>query len=95
MRNYETIFILKPTLEEEVRKELINKFTSIISADGEVVKIEEWGNRKLAYEIEKFRDGYYVLVNFNAAPSLPMELERNYRIADDVIRYMIVNLDDK
>ncbi|MDK9710219.1 30S ribosomal protein S6 [Acidaminobacter sp.] len=95
MRNYETIFILKPTLEEEVRKELINKFTSIISANGEVVKIEEWGNRKLAYEIEKFRDGYYVLVNFNAAPSLPMELERNYRIADDVIRYMIVNLDDK
>lgn len=95
MRNYETIFILKPTLEEEVRKELINKFTSIISANGEVVKIEEWGNRKLAYEIEKFRDGYYILVNFNAAPSLPMELERNYRIADDVIRYMIVNLDDK
>jgi small subunit ribosomal protein S6 len=95
MRNYETIFILKPTLEEEVRKELINKFTSIISTNGEVVKIEEWGNRKLAYEIEKFRDGYYVLVTFKAATTLPMELERNYRIADDVIRYMIVNLDDK
>lgn len=95
MRNYETIFILKPTLEEATRNELINKFTSIISAAGEVVKIEEWGNRKLAYEIEKFRDGYYVLVNFKAAPSLPMELERNYRIADDVIRYMIVNLDEK
>ncbi len=95
MRNYETIFILKPTLEEDVRKELINKFTSIITSDGEVVKIEEWGNRKLAYEIEKLRDGYYVLVHFKASPSLPLELERNYRISDDVIRYLIVNIDDK
>lgn len=95
MRNYETIFILKPSIEEEKRVEAIEKFKSIIAADGEILKVEEWGNRKLAYEIEKLREGYYVLVNFNANPTLPKELERNFKISDDVIRYIIVNLEDK
>ncbi len=95
MRNYETIFILRPSLEEEKRAQLIEKFTGIIAADGEVEKVEEWGNKRLAYEIEKLREGYYVLVNFKANPSLPKELERNFRITDEVIRYIVVNLEDK
>lgn len=95
MRNYETIFILKPSIEEEKRNQLIEKFTGIIAADGQVEKVEEWGNRKLAYEIEKLREGYYVLVNFKSSPSLPKELERNFRITDEVIRYIVVNLDEK
>lgn len=95
MRNYESIFILKPSIEEEKRAQLIEKFTAIIAADGQVEKVEEWGNRKLAYEIEKLREGYYVLVNFKANPSLPKELERNFRITDEVIRYIVINLDEK
>ena len=95
MRKYESIFILRPSLEEEKRNEVIEKFKAIIAADGEIEKVEEWGNRKLAYEIEKIRDGYYVLVTFKANPSLPLELERNYRISDDVIRYIVINLEDK
>ena len=95
MRKYEAIFILRPSIEEEKRVEAIEKFKAIISADGEIEKVEEWGNRKLAYEIEKIRDGYYVLVTFKANPSLPLELERNYRISDDVIRYIVINLEDK
>ena len=95
MRKYETIFILRSSIEEEKRVEAIEKFKSIISADGEIERVEEWGNRKLAYEIEKLRDGYYVLVNFKANPTLPKELERNFKISDDVIRYIIVNLEDK
>lgn len=95
MRNYETIFILKPALEEEIRKELINKFTSIISTDGQIEKVDEWGNRKLAYEISKVKEGYYVYVTFKANPSLPMELERNFKISDDVIRYIVINKDEK
>jgi len=95
MRNYETIFILKPSLEEEKRNEAIEKFKAIIAADGEIEKVEEWGNRKLAYEIEKIREGYYVLVNFKANSTLPKELERNFKISDDVIRYIVVNLEDK
>lgn len=95
MRNYETIFILKPAIEEEIRKEAINKFTSIISADGQIEKVDEWGLRKLAYEINKTKEGYYVYVTFKANPSLPMELERNFKISDDVIRYIVINKDEK
>ena len=95
MRKYESIFILRPSLEEEKRNEVIEKFKAIIAADGEIEKVEEWGNRKLAYEIEKIRDGYYVLVTIKANPTLPLELERNFRISDDVIRYIVINLEDK
>lgn len=95
MRKYETIFILRPNLEEEARKEAITKFSSIISADGEIERVDEWGNRKLAYEINKIKEGYYVYVTFKANPSLPMELERNYKISDDVIRYIVINKEDK
>jgi len=95
MRKYETLFVLRPNLEEEKRKELIGKFTSIIETNGEIVKVDEWGNKKLAYEIEKLREGYYVLVDFKAAPELPKELERNFKIADEVIRYVVVNREEK
>lgn len=95
MRKYETIFILRPSLEEEKRNEIIEKFKGIIAADGEIEKVEEWGNKRLAYEIEKLREGYYVHVNFKANPSLPKELERNFRISDDVIRFIVINLEEK
>jgi len=91
MRNYETIFVLKANLEEEKRIEAIEKFKGIINADGEVESVEEWGVRKLAYEIQKMREGYYVLVNFKANVTLPKELERNFRISDDVLRFIVVN----
>jgi small subunit ribosomal protein S6 len=84
------MFILRPNLEEEKRNEVIEKFKNIISQDGEVKEVNEWGVRKLAYEIEKLREGYYVLVDFVADPSLPMELERNFRITDEVIRFMVI-----
>jgi small subunit ribosomal protein S6 len=91
MRSYETIFVLKANLEEEKRNEAIEKFKAIINADGEVESVEEWGVKKLAYEIEKMREGYYVLFNFKANVNLPKELERNFRISDDVIRFIVVN----
>ncbi len=95
MRKYETLFVLKPSLDEEARKALIERFTNIIEQDGKVESINEWGNKKLAYEIEKIRDGYYVLVEFLANPDLPRELERNFRISDDVMRFIVVNLEQK
>lgn len=93
MRKYETIIVLNAGLEEDARKALIERFAGIINADGEVTKIDEWGNKKLAYEIKKMREGYYVYVEYNANATLPKELERNFRITDDVIRYMITNLE--
>lgn len=96
MNNYESIFVLKPSLEEEARAQMIERFQSVITkSGGELVKTEEWGLRKLAYEIQKLREGYYVLMQFKASPELPKELERNYKIVDEVIRYIVVNLDDK
>ncbi len=94
MRKYETIFVLKPDLEEDARKAAIDKFTGIINSDGEVTNVDEWGSRRLAYEIDKIREGYYVLVDFVANTDLPAELERNYKISDDVIRYIVVNNDN-
>lgn len=95
MRKYEVMFILKSNLEEEKRNEVIEKFKSIIEADGEVESVDTWGNRKLAYEINKLNDGYYVLVNFKAGTDVPKELDRNFKISDDVIRHLIVNLEEK
>ncbi|RKD22218.1 SSU ribosomal protein S6P [Caminicella sporogenes DSM 14501] len=95
MRKYEAMFIVKPDVEEERRNELISKFKSIIETNGEVENIDEWGIRKLAYEINKYKEGYYVLMNFKSGADLPKELERNFRIADEVIRYMVINVEEK
>jgi small subunit ribosomal protein S6 len=95
MRKYEVMFILRSNLEEEKRNAAIEKFKGIIEADGEIESIDEWGNRKLAYEINKVNEGYYVLVNFKAGADVPKELDRNFKISDDVMRHLIVNLEEK
>lgn len=89
MNKYEALFILRSNMEDEKRAEAIEKFKSIIATDGEVLNVDEWGNRKLAYEIDKAKEGYYVLVDFKAAADLPAELERNFRITDAVMRFMV------
>lgn len=95
MRNYEVMYIVKPDLEEEKYTAIMEKFNAIIQNNGgEVLKVEPWGKRRLAYEIEKLHDGYYVLVNFRSEAAVPAELERNFRISDEVIRYLIVKKED-
>jgi small subunit ribosomal protein S6 len=94
MTNYETLYILKPDLEEEKKDALIAKFSEIITSNGgTITKTDEWGKRKLAYPIDYINDGYYVLTYFSANAELPAELERNFKISDDVIRYIVVNLE--
>lgn len=91
MRKYETIFILHPSLDEEGVKGSIEKFKGIIeNGGGTIDNVDLWGKRKLAYEIEKITEGYYVLVNFTADADLPKELDRIFRINDSVIRHIIV-----
>lgn len=92
MRKYETIFILHPSLDEEAVKANIEKFKGVIENGGGVVEnVDFWGKRKLAYEIKKVNDGYFTLVDFNANPELPKELDRIFRITDGVVRHIIVN----
>ena len=91
MRSYELIFVLRPTLDEEAINANIEKFKGIIEKNGgEIVEVDTWGRRKLAYPIKKVNEGFYTLVHFKADSELPKELARNFRISDSVIRHIIV-----
>ncbi len=90
MVKYESIVVFKSSMEEEKRNTLLEKFKSIIESDGTVESVDDWGVKRLAYEINKGKEGYYYLVNFEANPQLINELERNYRISEDVIRYNVI-----
>ncbi len=89
MNSYEVLYIIKPDVEDEARAELISRFNEIIASAGEVESVDEWGMRKLAYPINYIGEGYYVLVNFQAKPELPAELERNFKNNENVMRYMV------
>lgn len=90
MKNYELVYVVRPNAEDEVKEAVFNKVQEVISANGEVVKVDTWGNKKLAYPIAKNTEGFYVLVNFKASADLPKELDRNLKINENVIRHMIV-----
>lgn len=93
MNKYESMYILKPDLDEEARKALIEKFSTIVTDNGgQIEKVDEWGQRKLAYEINYIKEGYYVLMTFEAPSELPLELERNYNISDSILRYNVIRL---
>lgn len=97
MNRYELTYIIDPALEESARKELIERFTQVIVANGgEVEKVDEtWGKRRLAYAINYKTEGYYVLTTFKASGEVPREIERNLQISDSVIRYLVVKLEEK
>lgn len=91
--NYEAIYILNPALTEEQTAAMVEKFKAVVAANGSVTEVEEWGKRRLAYPINDLMEGYYVLMTFTAAPELPAELDRIFRITDGVMRSLIVSKD--
>lgn len=96
MRKYETIFILDPDLENDEAQKVIEKVKGIITqSNGEIIRVEDWGKRKLAYKIKKKTKGHYILLHFSGLPSILNELERNFRVMDSVIRFQSVRLDEK
>ncbi len=95
LNSYETLFVIAPNLSEEDTKAIVEKFTAIIAAEGNVESVKEWGKRRLAYPINDFTEGYYVLVNFNAKASLPLELERVFGITDGILRSIVVRSEAK
>ena len=90
MNKYESIIIVNPNVDEAGIKALEEKFTGLINENGKVESVEEMGKRKLAYEIKKFKEATYVLFNFEANPELIAEIERVYRITDEVIKFITV-----
>ena len=94
MRDYEVIFIANPEMDEASFKELVERVSGwITEAGGTVSKVDLWGKRKLAYEIRKQKEGQYALLRTNMQPEFCTELERNLRLLEPVMRFMIVSLD--
>ena len=90
MNKYESVIIINPNLEAEAIKGLVEKFSNLINNNGKVDSVEEIGKKKLAYEIKKNKEGYYIIIKFEAKPEVITELERVYRIADEVIKFIVV-----
>ncbi len=94
MKKYETIFVLNSEMNEEQVNLTIDKVKSIIEkSNGIIENVDIWGKKKLAYEINKKTEGYFVLINFKSSEDFPKELDRNFRIMDSVIRHIIVKRD--
>lgn len=95
MNKYESVIIINPNCTEEALKALESKFTGLINENGKVESVENIGKKKLAYEIKKNKEAIYMLINFEAKPDSIQELERNYRIADDILKFIVVRKDVK
>lgn len=92
---YETLFVVDPRLSEDETKTMVEKFTGMISDNGEIVKVDEWGRRRLAYPIEDQTEGYYVLVEFKSAPEFPAEIERIFNITEGILRSIVIRKNEK
>ncbi|NEU32641.1 30S ribosomal protein S6 [bacterium LRH843] len=90
MRKYEIMYIIAPNLEEAATKELIERFNEVLTTNGaEIEKVEEMGKRRLAYEINDFREGFYMLLNVQASSEAIAEFDRLIKINENVIRILI------
>ena len=90
MNKYESVIIVNPNVDEEGLKALEDKFTGLINENGKSEEVTYMGLKKLAYEINKNREAHYVLINFEAKPEFIKELERVYRITDEVLKFIVV-----
>jgi small subunit ribosomal protein S6 len=95
MRIYEELFIIKPdTPEEEVDQFVEQLRANLTSAGATVDKVDKWGKRRLAYRVDKYREGFYVLFQFTSGPEVVKELERRLRVADSVLKFLTVRIDE-
>ena len=94
MNNYETVFILNPVLSEDQAKDTVEKFVKVLtSSKANVINVEQWGLKKMAYAIQKKSTGFYNLIEFAAAPETIGTLETEYRRDESVMRFLTISLD--
>ena len=94
MNNYESVIIINPNVDEAGLKALEDKFTGLINGNGKVNEVVNMGKKKLAYDIKKNKEAYYMVFKFEANPSLIAELERVYRITDEILKFITIkNID--
>ena len=92
MNNYEVLFVIDPTLEDDKKDAAVERVKEIISSEnGTVGDVDVWGLRRLAYPIQKKSEGFYAVIQFQAEPTLPLELDRRLKISDDYMRHIIVS----
>ena len=96
MRKYELMYIIRPNIEDEAKKALVARFDEILTSNGaEIIESKEWGKRRLAYEINDFREGFYQIVKVNADSQAIDEYTRLANISEDIIRHIAVREEDK
>ncbi|WP_373894369.1 30S ribosomal protein S6 [Virgibacillus natechei] len=96
MRKYEIMYIVRPDIEEEAQTALIERFNKILTDNGaEIEKVDEKGKKRLAYEIQDYRDGYYVIINFSSDAEAINEFDRQAKFSDDIIRHMAIREEDQ
>ena len=95
MRIYEELFIIKPDVPEEEADQFVETLKTQLTAAGATIdKVDKWGKRKLAYRVDKYREGAYVLIQFTAGPETVKELERRLRVSDMVLKFLTVRIDE-
>ena len=96
MSKYELALVVSAKIEDEARAAVVEKAKAYVERfGGTITEVEEWGKKRLAYEIQKMREGFYYFIQFEAETTCPAELETRMRIMDNVLRYLIVNKDEK
>lgn len=91
MKKYEIMYIIRPNMEEEAQKALVERFANVLTTNGaEITNAKEWGKRRLAYEINDFREGVYMVSKVNASAAAVQEFERLAKISEDIIRHIVV-----
>ena len=94
MNKYELLYIVEPDVDEERRNKILERIKGVVEQNGQIENIDEWGNRKLAYEINEKTEGFYALVTFESDKDTPKELNRVLKITDNVMRSMITRVDN-
>ncbi|MBN1831352.1 MAG: 30S ribosomal protein S6 [Deltaproteobacteria bacterium] len=95
MRHYETLYIISPELGDEDYKAVVTKHTDLIEKEkGVIIKLEEWGKRRFAYELKKFDQGFYVLMDYCGGAEITAEISRALKLDDKVLKYQTIKLDD-
>ncbi|MBP1949447.1 30S ribosomal protein S6 [Virgibacillus litoralis] len=96
MRKYEIMYIIRPDIEDEAQTALVERFNKVLTDNGaEIEKVDEKGKKRLAYEINDYRDGYYVVINFTSDADAINEFDRLAKFSDDIIRHMVIREDDQ
>ena len=96
MNKYELALVVSAKLEDAARNDVVEKAKGFVTRyEGEITNVEEWGRKRLAYEIQHERDGYYYFIQFDAEPTAPAEIESHVRIMDHVLRFLIVRRDEE